>query len=104
MSPLVPSIRGAALVDPPPPFLDGDTPWDGSEVGVGVGERRKGRARRAQQGVCPVPVPKGGVRQQGHAVPLREGGELAPLSHPVLSSIPAKCERENERGTRRNRS
>lgn len=40
----------------------------------------------------------------GHPVPLREGGELAPLSHPVLSSIPAKSEKENERGTKRNRS
>lgn len=77
---------------------------DGGDYGMGMGGGVKGRVGRTQQGVWPWVCSQGGARQQGHPVPLREGGELAPLSHPVLSSIPAKSEKENERGTKRNRS
>lgn len=76
--------------------------WDGVEWGwVREG---KGKLAQPSKGRGPVSVPKGGLTQQGHPVPLREGGELAPLGHPVLSSILAKSERENERRTRRARS
>lgn len=74
-------------------------------MGKGWGWVREGKGERAEpsKGRGHAAFPKGGPSQQGHPVPLREGGELAPLSHPVLSSMLAKAERENER-TRRNRS
>lgn len=74
--------------------------WDGGRSGLG----RKGGLAKPSKGHGPVSVPKGGARQQGHPVPLREGGEQAPLSHSVLSSILAKSKRENERGPGRNKS
>lgn len=97
----VPSMRGAALVHPPPPLPMETQLWDG---GWGCGREGKGELAQPSKGRGPVSVPKGGLRQQGHPVPLREGGELAPLGHPVLSSTLAKSERENERRTRRARS
>ena len=64
----------------------------------------EGRLAESSKGRGPGSVPRGGASQQGHPVPLREGGALAPLSHPVLSPILAKSKRDNARGTRRNRS
>lgn len=99
--PEVPSIRGAALVNPLPHFRMAAQLWD--RMGWRWVREGKGELAEPSKGRGPVSVPKGGLRQQGHPVPLREGGELAPLGHPVLSPILAKSEKENER-TRRNRS
>lgn len=62
-------------------------------------EGRKAPARGVALDLFP-----GWSQTTGHPVPLREGGELAPLSHTRPIIYPAKSKKENERGTQRDRS
>lgn len=59
----------------------------------------KGRLAESSKGRGPVSVPRGGASQQGHPVPLREGGAPAPLRHPVLPSILTKSKRKMKEGS-----
>lgn len=70
-----PPQKRLVLVNPLPHSQDTQQ-WDGGGSGLG----RKGGLAKPSKGHGPVSVPKGGARQRGHPVPLREGGEQAPLS------------------------